>query len=345
MTPVTFVIPVHNGERWLRQTLSAVLAQADGRPLEVLVIDDGSSDGSLAVVRSFEGVTILTGEGRGAAAAINLGIRNAKHPVVCQVDQDVVPHPGWMGRLLAALDSDPTVAAAQGHYRSDPSSRVWARVMALDLEDRYSRLNGPWVDQVCSGNSAYRVQSLGKVGLFDESFGYGYDNDLSYRLGTSGFKLVYCREATSTHHWRESLPDYLRQQFGVGYGRLELVLKHRERVSGDQVSGLGMILHAGLTFSSLCALALGAVVSALGGPGWIAALAAAGFLTGLALERSWVGVRVALRSEDRAALLFPLVHLARDLAWSWAIVVWGFDRLRRQPHRPAASMKRLKDPR
>src|SRR5690242_6470894 len=140
---VSFVVPVRNGAAWIRETLEAIFSQADGRPMEVIVIDDGSpgsDDGSSELLRQQADVwplRILAGEGRGAAAAANTGIRAARYPIICQVDQDVVLRPGWMRLLVEELD-DPRVAAAQGYYVSDPGATLCARVMSLDLEQRYA---------------------------------------------------------------------------------------------------------------------------------------------------------------------------------------------------------------
>src|SRR5947208_338825 len=66
-------------------------------------------------------IRIVAGDGRGAAAAINVGIRAARHAVICQVDQDVVLRPGWMAVLVQALN-DPDVAAAQGYYVTESTA-------------------------------------------------------------------------------------------------------------------------------------------------------------------------------------------------------------------------------
>jgi glycosyltransferase involved in cell wall biosynthesis len=117
MSGVSYVVPVHNGATCIRATVHSILAQDDRRPREVILVDDGSHDDSSAVLQDLAAllpVRIVSGEGRGAAAAINTGIRAARHPVICQVDQDVILRPDWTRRLLAALD-DPAVAAAQGY--------------------------------------------------------------------------------------------------------------------------------------------------------------------------------------------------------------------------------------
>ena len=323
---VSFVVPVYDGARTLATALDAVLAEAAGRECEVIAVDDGSRDGSLELLEAHARagrIVLLRGAGRGAAAALNQGVRRARHEIVCQVDQDVVLDPGWLARTTSALASAPDVAAAQGRYRASRGDGPWARVMGLDLDLRASRLARE-VDHVCTGVTAYRRSALIAVGLFDESFGYGYDNCLSYRLGAAGWRLVRCPEATALHRWRPRLVGYLRQQFGVAYGRLDLVAKFPGRFAGDQVSGPGMILHAAATACALVLAAAGAAL-ALGGAPAGAALplaAALALVLLLAAERAVAGVRAARRFRDPVGLLFPLAHLLRDLAWVAALVAW-----------------------
>lgn len=339
---VSFVLPVYNGARWLDAALRAILAQDDGRPFEVLVVDDRSSDGSAEILGRFAAdprVRLLQGGGRGAAAAINQGLRTARHPVVCQVDQDVVLEAGWMAALCGALAA-PGVGAAQGYYQTPRRGSLWARVMGLDLELRYSRIAGRALDHVCTGNSAYRAEALRRVGLLDESLGYGYDNDLSYRLGRAGYRLVFCREARSVHQWRDGLLPYLRQQYGVGYGRLDLVAKHPGRAGGDDVSGWRMILHVPGTLAVLAA-SMAAALAALAGTAWQPwLLLAAGVAAVLALDRIVAGLEAALRFRDRAGLAFAPIHLLRDLAWTAALLAWTGRRLAGGAARPRQSMPR-----
>ena len=339
---VSFIVPVHNGARWLPEALSAILDQDDGRPFEVLAVDDGSTDASPEILARHAAtgkVRIIAGPGRGAAAAINAGVREAVHPIICQVDQDVILRPGWLIRLTEAL-SHPEVAAAQGYYLTPRDGSLWARVMGLDLEQRYSRIRGSTIDHVCTGNSAYRAEALRKVGLFDESLGYGYDNDMSYRLGAAGYRLVFCREARSIHRWREDASAYRAQQYGVGYGRLDVVAKHRQRMHGDDVSGLGMILHAPVMLVSGGALVVALVLAVTGGP-WrlptFTGLILLGVLTG---ERLIAGIQAAIRFRDPAGLGFVPAHLFRDLVWAIALLRWALRRGLGQASGPSDSMKR-----
>jgi cellulose synthase/poly-beta-1,6-N-acetylglucosamine synthase-like glycosyltransferase len=179
---------------------------------------------------------------------------------------------------------------------------------------------------VCTGNAAYRTDALRSVGLFDESLGYGYDNDMSYRLRRAGYELKLCHDAQSVHRWREGLRGYLVQQYGFGYGRLDLVAKHPQRWRGDSVSRPMMMAHP--------VILLAALISAGAGRLSLAAILA----LALTAERLIAGVAASRRFGDPIALLFPAAHLLRDFAWVSAIVNWSARRLGRVRPHPLHSM-------
>ncbi|MGE3473155.1 MAG: glycosyltransferase [Vicinamibacterales bacterium] len=321
MTGVSFLIPARNAGPLLSLVVSSIAAQQalSLRPFEVVVVDDGSDDGAveaLRVRRPALPLQLIRTDGVGAAAALNCGLGVVRYPLVAQVDQDVRLEPGWLGPLLHAMD-DPGVAAAQGQYVTDPNGTIWQRVMGRDLEDRYARL-GAETGHVCTGNVVYRREALVAIGGFDERLGYGYDNDVSYRLRAAGFTLRYCATALSTHAWRPTLAGYVRQQYGFGYGRLDLVAKHRGHVRGDDVSRLPMMLHPLILTLALVLAAWSVLAGSVAAPMW----SAAGLVSLLVVERAVAGLRALRRSGDPVTLLFPLAHLARDLAWVAAIVLW-----------------------
>src|SRR5262249_15238351 len=133
------------------------------------------------------------------------------------------------------------------------------------------------------------------------------------------------------------------QQFGVATGRLDLIEKFPGRITGDQVSGLGMILHAVAAAPALASLVTGLLCLALGAGAAIPLLGLAfGILALLALERRVAGLRAAGGSRDPVGLLFPIAHLLRDAAWVAAIVVWLARRASGRARMPGHSMLRVR---
>jgi glycosyltransferase involved in cell wall biosynthesis len=339
---ISFVVPVHNGAGTIRETLAAIVADIVGEPsTEIIVVEDGSEDESANVLMELAEtlpIRVIRGSARGAAAALNAGIRAARFSLIAQVDQDVIIRRGWTETLKRTFD-DPAVAAAQGWYVRDPSATLCVRAMSIDLEQRYLALPQGHSDHVCTGNTMYRAAALHWIGLFDETLGYGYDNDVSYRLQEAGFRLRIEQDAQSVHRWREGLSGYLRQQYGFGYGRIDVVSKHPWRFNGDCVSPAAMMWHPLLMGAAFLLLVVSAPLAALG-LSWQPYFNFGATLVGLLfLERLAASGRALARFGDTAALTFPLLHLARDLMWVAAIAVWTKRRVKGQPSLPSHSMR------
>jgi hypothetical protein len=210
--------------------------------------------------------------------------------------------------------------------------------MALDLALRYRRLAST-TDHVCTGNSVYKRAALLEVGLFDECLGYGYDNDLSYRLVAAGYRLAYRHDAGSVHHWREGVAGYAQQQYGFGYGRLSLLARYPRRVAGDDVSGLSMMLQAPVTALALTAGTIAVAAGAAGASWVIPGGAALALIATLAVERFAAGLWAAVVFRDPAGLCFVPVHLVRNGAWVVAMMAWTARAIVGVRPRPVHSMR------
>lgn len=126
MTKVTVLMPVYNGEAFLREAIESILQQTF-RDFEFLIIDDGSGDGSAALIRSYADDRIRLvqhPQNRGLVATLNEGLREAKGELVARMDCDDVSLPDRLARQVAYMDAHPAVGVCGTHFRLVPSGQV-----------------------------------------------------------------------------------------------------------------------------------------------------------------------------------------------------------------------------
>ncbi len=322
--PVSIVIPLFNAERHIVSVLEAILSQDYEGDREVIVVNDGSTDRSRDLLKTFEEegiIKVLDQPNQGAVAATNAGFNAARYGFICSVDSDAVLHRGWLRKIMEEFD-DPRVGAVQGYIKTPAGLPFIARMAGYDLEYRYDQLRSKYVTQVSTTNTAYRKTAVEKAGLFDPQFTYGYDNDMSYRIQKAGYTLVFRGDAFCDHYWKADTKSYLKQQYRSAYGRMQLISKHRDKLTGDSVSGIRMIVQVPLTLAALCLILLGAVALPWGGSRFF--VAAGLFLFGAVLvDRVIFALEIVRKQRDPSACFLPLVHLFRNVVWSWAFVAWG----------------------
>jgi len=204
------VIPNHDGRRWIEGCLDSVAAQTLA-PADVVVVDNGSTDGSPAVARAREGVRVLEmGENLGFAAAANAGIAAARADAVALVNTDVVLAPDWLERMLAALGEGVGSVACKMVDLADPgvlydAGDVLRRDGACEQRGRFARDDGRFdapgeVFAACAGAALYRREAVEAVGGFDERlFLYLEDVDLGLRLALAGWRCAYEPRAVARH--------------------------------------------------------------------------------------------------------------------------------------------------
>ncbi|HUG28124.1 MAG TPA: glycosyltransferase family A protein [Gemmatimonadales bacterium] len=132
---VSVLIAVYNGERFLREAVESVLAQ--GHPaLEVIVVDDGSTDGSAVVLEGLGGVQVLRQENAGQPAALNRGLDHATGEFLAFNDADDLWTPGRLAAQLAAFETEPLLEAVFGHVEQFAEADAPPGVVAGLTPDR-----------------------------------------------------------------------------------------------------------------------------------------------------------------------------------------------------------------
>ena len=234
---VSVVVPVLNAARTLPYCLGS-LERLDPAPSQVLLVDNGSTDGSLGLLRAFaerrSGARALEEPRRGAAAARNAGIRAATGDVVAFTDSDCEPESEWLDHLTRPF-TDARVGAVAGRVTAAPAGSItelFSALYTLQSPNLPARLTHwtPWQGGFPTANLAVRRRRLEELGGFDERIEiYGEDYDLCARLYTAGAEVAYEPEAVVVHHHRTSVAGMLRQTFGFGRAHPFLLNRHAPR--------------------------------------------------------------------------------------------------------------------
>jgi GT2 family glycosyltransferase len=192
------VVPTHNRSARLSLLLDGLAAQDDAGSIEVIVVDDASTDDTptmLARRRAelpYELVALRQEHNQGPAAARNRGWRAARAPIVCFTDDDCTPAPDWLSRLVPEFG---TADVVQGRTLANPDQLAntgpFSRTLEVEVESPFY--------ETC--NIAYRRSLLESLGGFDEDFRhpFGEDTDLGWRAREAGATTAFVPDAVVYH--------------------------------------------------------------------------------------------------------------------------------------------------
>jgi glycosyltransferase involved in cell wall biosynthesis len=184
---VTVLMAVHDGERHLRESVESILRQTYSG-LELLVVDDASTDSSRSIVESYGDprVRVLVNERNlGLTASLNRGLEEARGRYVARQDADDVSEPSRLERQVELLERRPDLALVASHYRRiDDEGRHggdrFVPTSPLDIRWRLLFLNA-----FAHSSVTFRLDEVRALGGFDERFRYAQDYELWSRLARS----------------------------------------------------------------------------------------------------------------------------------------------------------------
>jgi cellulose synthase/poly-beta-1,6-N-acetylglucosamine synthase-like glycosyltransferase len=252
---VSVIVPVRDGESTIADCLDSILATdfpADRR--EIVVVDNGSSDGTAALIQS-RPVRYLRESKQGVSNARNRGIAESSGDICAFVDADCVVEPQWLAELVRPFE-DPAVGAVGGNLEHVPPTTA--------AERQAVRLLGNWQQFAFSSdpsypitaNAAYSREALERIGPFDPHMTRAQDVELGLRFQErSGLRLAFAERATVRHRHRSTQHGFFRQQLGWAYGaglvgaKFEAMGGHpvkppRIRDLARPLRGLGIVLWA-----------------------------------------------------------------------------------------------------
>ena len=225
---VSAVVPAHNAARTIDQVLAALVRQTRP-PDELLVVDDGSRDGTAAAARAANARLVRHARNLGLAAARNTALREARGEIVAYFDADAVPDPSALHHLLTGYDTDARLAAVGGQVVEVGTARLPDRWRALFWRQTQGELrlaDAPFVVGACC--SLRRSVALA-VGGFSPTFRTnGEDVELSARLRRAGWRLAYEPAARVSHLRRDSVASLVAMVYRHSRDHVRALRLHDE---------------------------------------------------------------------------------------------------------------------
>jgi cellulose synthase/poly-beta-1,6-N-acetylglucosamine synthase-like glycosyltransferase len=239
---VSVVVPAYNEEAGIAATVRSLLASRYDGDLEVIVVDDGSTDATAEIVARLRlpGVRIIRQRNAGKPAALNHGIAAARHDVLVLVDADTVFQPDALARLVNRLQ-DPAIGAVSGNTKVGNRTGILGRwqhleyVMGFNLDRRmYDMIRT--MPTVPGAIGAFRRDALAAAGgLSGDTL--AEDTDLTIAICRTGWGVTYEESAIAWTEAPASLPQFWRQRYRWCYGTMQSMWKHRRAVIESGASG------------------------------------------------------------------------------------------------------------
>jgi len=329
---ISVIMPVFNAERYLVHSLPPLMEMLRrGELAEVVVVDDGATDGSADYCRRMGAQVVPSGGRLGPGGARNVAARNAVGEIIWFIDSDVVVHAGGASIIRDAF-AEPNVVAVFGSYDDTPSAPNFGSQYKNLVHHHYHQHADPSASTFWSGCGAVQRDAFLAVGGFDsEKYRVPSieDVDLGYRLRAAGGLITLERRLLSTHLKRWSVPELVKTDIfrrALPWARLML---RQSDVLDDLNVGTFERLRAGLAGVSVLAL-VGVLVGML--PLWWLAP-----LLFTSLTANWDLFRL---FERRRGVAFAAVALAFHQVYylySAATFVWCWVEAKLLHRKPAAA--------
>jgi len=235
LPPVSVIVPAYNEGPVLERAIQSLL-RLDYPEYEVLIIDDGSPDNTLATATGLEGVyegvpiRVFSKPNGGKATALNLGIENSRHPFILCMDADSTVEPQLLRRAIPHFE-DLTVGAVAGNVKIENRDRLITRLQALEYIEGLNmprRAQGfiAAVNIVPGPVGVFRREALSDVGGYDTDT-FAEDADLTLKLISSGWKIVYEDQAIAWTEAPERWLDLVQQRYRWTRGILQAIRKRK----------------------------------------------------------------------------------------------------------------------
>jgi len=228
---MSVVICAHNAEATIDECLEHTCS-LDYPDLEVVVVDDGSTDLTAEIVRRHPRATLLSIPHSGLATARNEGLLATEGEIVAYLDSDAYPTPEWPYYLALGFEKDDVVGVG-GPNECPPADTVRAQQIASAPGGPiHVLLSDDLAEHIPGCNMAFRRATLEELGGFDPIYTVaGDDVDFCWRVLDRDWEIAFHPAALVWHHPRSAIRAYLRQQWGYGRSEALVQARHPDRFS------------------------------------------------------------------------------------------------------------------
>ncbi|MFM8363546.1 MAG: polysaccharide deacetylase family protein [Verrucomicrobiota bacterium] len=259
--PVSIIIPAYNEEKVVARTVRSLLASDYPGPLEVVVVDDGSSDGTAAAVSDFSDprVRLVRQSNSGKAVALRNGIAQASAEILVFADADTQFDKAAVRHLVAALGHEKT-GAVSGQARVGNARTLAARCQEIEYLCNFNldrRAYAAWncITVVPGAISALRREAIVAAGGISLDT-LAEDTDLTLAIHRAGYRVEYAPKALAFTEAPETFRQLVRQRFRWAYGTIQCVWKHRDLVFNPRFKALGFFSLPSIWFFQIALVAL-----------------------------------------------------------------------------------------
>ncbi|MFK0168442.1 polysaccharide deacetylase family protein [Streptomyces sp. NPDC090306] len=238
--PVSVLVPAYNEAKCIENTVRSLMLSE--HPIEVVVIDDGSTDGTARIVEAMglPNVRVVRQLNAGKPAALNRGVANARYDIIVMMDGDTVFEPATVRELVQPF-GDARVGAVAGNAKvgnRDSLIGAWQHieyVMGFNLDRRmYDILR--CMPTIPGAVGAFRRTALERVGgMSDDTL--AEDTDVTMALHRDGWRVVYAEKARAWTEAPETVQQLWSQRYRWSYGTMQAIWKHRRSLIESGPSG------------------------------------------------------------------------------------------------------------
>lgn len=223
----SIVIAVYNRADFIEKCLAAVLKQTV-KNYEIIIVDDGSTDDTLKIVKQFKDPKIkivCNKQNSGLAFTRNRGIEESRGELIAFTDSDCIVEPNWLEELIKPFKIDEKIMIVGGRVIDPKPKNYWEQV---NKGCNFIANKSGYVKNIMGCNMAYRNIFFNIV-KFDEGLKFGGDEtDLCLSCLSLDYKIYYSDSAKVTHYHRSSFRATFSQQYHYGYGNACIYLKHHQ---------------------------------------------------------------------------------------------------------------------